>query len=523
MNELRVCTKRGTGFAILAGLAASVVLTTGAYADGGDDPTTATVIPSIPYTDSGSTADKTNVSDEVCPYTGSTSPDAWYVYNNAAPIDIYAETCSSGYDTKLYIYDSSFGLVACNDDSCPGFMSELFNVSLGVGTYYVVVDGWGGDFGPYTLNIIVSEPCTECPPEGILEGEPVCGDDYVDAYNGGCNSTPEVFQSIACGDTICGESGAYLFAGLNYRDTDWFELFTEDAGDITWSGIAEFPFLIFIIDLNAGCAGLVILSSLSVGPCTEASITAFGAPAGRYSLWAGPSVFDGVACGSEYIATLDCGGEPCVVDCPPGSIDEGEGPCFDNYVDNYNGGCNSVGEPFQDIACDDTICGLTGTYLFNGLNYRDTDWFLYTATDAQTLTWSLVADMPILGFIIDLNAGCAGLLILTSGTANPCDTVIMSSAVGPGTYSLWAGPSVFAGFTCEQVYVATLNSDSQADCGGGTPCPEDTNNDGVVDILDLLKVLAEWGTADADADVNDDGIVDILDLLAVLAAWGPCP
>jgi len=53
------------------------------------------------------------------------------------------------------------------------------------------------------------------------------------------------------------------------------------------------------------------------------------------------------------------------------------------------------------------------------------------------------------------------------------------------------------------------------------PCPADITGDGVVDVLDLLEVLAQWGGAGS-ADITGDGIVDVLDLLEVLAAWGPC-
>ena len=52
-------------------------------------------------------------------------------------------------------------------------------------------------------------------------------------------------------------------------------------------------------------------------------------------------------------------------------------------------------------------------------------------------------------------------------------------------------------------------------------CPADITGDGVVDVLDLLEVLAQWGTAGS-ADITGDGIVDVLDLLEVLGAWGPC-
>ncbi len=64
------------------------------------------------------------------------------------------------------------------------------------------------------------------------------------------------------------------------------------------------------------------------------------------------------------------------------------------------------------------------------------------------------------------------------------------------------------------------------------PCAADITGsegipDGVVDVLDLLAVLSQWGlsgTADITGpDEIPDGIVDVLDLIAVLAAWGPCP
>jgi len=67
---------------------------------------------------------------------------------------------------------------------------------------------------------------------------------------------------------------------------------------------------------------------------------------------------------------------------------------------------------------------------------------------------------------------------------------------------------------------------SSDDDGDGIPddcqCLSDIVADGTVDVLDLLQVLAQWGTSGG-ADVNYDGIVDVLDLLVVLGAWGACP
>jgi hypothetical protein len=53
--------------------------------------------------------------------------------------------------------------------------------------------------------------------------------------------------------------------------------------------------------------------------------------------------------------------------------------------------------------------------------------------------------------------------------------------------------------------------------------PGDANHDGVVDVLDLLKLLAAWGMARPhgwDAEFTGDAVVDVNDLLVVLANWG---
>ena len=51
----------------------------------------------------------------------------------------------------------------------------------------------------------------------------------------------------------------------------------------------------------------------------------------------------------------------------------------------------------------------------------------------------------------------------------------------------------------------------------------DPNGDGIVGILDLLTLLAAWGTnPDGPPNFDGDGTVGILDLLALLADWGDC-
>ena len=63
-----------------------------------------------------------------------------------------------------------------------------------------------------------------------------------------------------------------------------------------------------------------------------------------------------------------------------------------------------------------------------------------------------------------------------------------------------------------------------SDLFGGTSVPGDITGDGVVDVLDLIALLGDWGPcpdppADCPADLNGDGVVDVLDLLIVLSHW----
>ena len=75
-------------------------------------------------------------------------------------------------------------------------------------------------------------------------------------------------------------------------------------------------------------------------------------------------------------------------------------------------------------------------------------------------------------------------------------------------------------------YRAEAWTESTSQDGLGTPgyrtpaAAADLNNDGVVNILDLVLVASHFGTTDTTADLNADGTVDIADLVLVANAWG---
>ena len=151
---------------------------------GGDDIPSATVISSLPYSDTGTTVGYNNFYDEVCPYTGSTSPDVVYSYTPLVNmLNGYITLCIdvTNYDTKLYIYEDpnypspgtgATGVYhACNDDACsspyyPSYVSELTGLTFTAGTtYYIIIDGYGGESGEYQIDFTADSSIT-----GTLEG-----------------------------------------------------------------------------------------------------------------------------------------------------------------------------------------------------------------------------------------------------------------------------------------------------------------------------------------------------------------
>jgi hypothetical protein len=157
-----------------------------------------------------------------------------------------------------------------------------------------------------------------CPPGSIAENEPVCGTNYVDTTNGGCNSTPPVFSNLACTPAIsvCGQYGGFTFNGLDYRDTDWYQLSLPAASNLTFCVEGELGTLMGVIDGNLGCPVAAFLQSLVIGDCDPGCIN-IALNAGTWWFFVATSNF-GVgagACGSDYTFTIDG------ADCPPISVE----------------------------------------------------------------------------------------------------------------------------------------------------------------------------------------------------------
>jgi len=191
--------------------------------------------------------------------------------------------------------------------------------------------------------------------------------------------------------------------------------------------------------------------------------------------------WDGI-CASA--ATAQCDVEPCDLECPAGSTDEGE-PCGSDT----NGGCNSVPPVFGSISCGETICGTS--WATGGT--RDTDWFEVTLTETTEVTFTGTAAFPLVIGIVDTGGvpDCAFATALDPfATGAACDAVSFTTCLNPGTYWFFVAPSVFEGFPCggdNNDYFVTLSC--VADCVVPT-----LENDDCEDAIEIFNGPTPFST-----------------------------
>jgi hypothetical protein len=187
-------------------------------------------------------------------------------------------------------------------------------------------------------------PCdTTCPPGANQEIAPQCVPDGAVGTadpNGGCNSIPVGFDSIACGQTVCGEISTYIeAAGGQFRDTDWYAFSLASDTEVTWSVNASVPTAVFL--LSGGCPTAVLFVGAGLCPNTVTACL----QAGDYTAFVATAAFTGVPCGSglnAYVGTLSC--TPCKF----------TGPCAGLVTDHD---CLTTGSPgCTDVDCCNTVC-----------------------------------------------------------------------------------------------------------------------------------------------------------------------
>jgi hypothetical protein len=283
MTEMRVCLTRGVA------IAATVTLTSIAMAQGGD--TIATATPLAIGNNAGTTVGYINDYDEICPYSGSTSPDVVYYYTPTADASLTLDLCvgTTNYDTKIYVYDSSGGPpnVGCNDDACssPLYSSfvSLLSVAVDAGeTYYIIVDGYGLSSGNYTLAASLGPPPPPplgCPPGTIYGQRPYTPDE---SWTFGTSDLNPGYKRF---DNFPGDLGGEIC------DLHWFGAMLDYSLD--WADCVEIPMTFEIGFWNDDGTGYPDLTA----PVYLANHVVAAVPTGRmfavvYTEYSWTTVFD---------------------------------------------------------------------------------------------------------------------------------------------------------------------------------------------------------------------------------------
>ncbi|MGD2108132.1 MAG: hypothetical protein PVI86_01945 [Phycisphaerae bacterium] len=205
MQSRKTGTILATGMLVLS-------TATGLQANGGDTCGTATVIPALPFSDIGDTSlaandyDTTLVDD--CPLSAIGAPDVVYKFTPNVLITVDITLCeNSAYDTRLYVYENTCPgvVIGCDDDSCATaslpdpWASELTALSMTAGnTYYIVVDGYSTESGPFTIHV-EGEQQQVCG-DGAVEGTEDCDDGNTEDGDCCASDCTFEFEGAPCGD-----------------------------------------------------------------------------------------------------------------------------------------------------------------------------------------------------------------------------------------------------------------------------------------------------------------------------------
>lgn len=155
--------------------------------------------------------------------------------------------------------------------------------------------------------------------------------------NGGCNLVVPAFEMIP-GCPFVGQGDIDIDAG-GTRDTDWYQFTMPADGRIQFSGTAQFPLQLLVIDANAGCGG-AILNTATADACQPATIVtdnlfAFGIYYLHVTVQFGMgevNCSNTAVFGSSYFVNVDClpviGACQNVFECPFQCVRESPTECM---------------------------------------------------------------------------------------------------------------------------------------------------------------------------------------------------
>lgn len=518
-----------------------------------------------------------------CEFDGQTYNDIWFEY--VAPCDgtLLVTTCeelggSATYDTDLVVYEgcdcSSLILLGCNDDDpnnpC-GSQGGGYHSTVSVGVvaancYRIRVGGWSVDDSGIGSVFVDGPDAGDCGPPaegacclggascsemtladclaagGVYQGDQtLCSQVDCDA---GSNDDCVGAETIVAGDTAFSTIGANTdgpahaeceFDGQTYHDI-WFAYTADCTGDLTVStcNTADYDTDLVIYDgCDCGSLNLLGCNDDTDGCSGFSSQLTVGVVAGNcYLLRVGGWDPDSEGSGT---VSVSCSGVK-IVDCNGNGIDDAvdiaDGTSQDCNSNDVPDACDILNGTSVDCAGGPLGDETSGQKLWDSIciNCHGVDGSGGVGPDIRNYTrveiWTellpptdhpggahpeyTVQDFANLEAFLDTVGGSGGRADMVPDECQT-DLVDCDNDGTPDACELDAGTQV-------DVNYDGVPDDCQVTCLG------DVNEDGAVDVSDLLIVLADWGTCvGCPADIDADGLVNVNDLLILLANWGPCP
>jgi hypothetical protein len=408
-----------------------------------------------------------------------------YFTFTATATDTYTfSTCTgTGFDTRIAVMndcDPINGVLACNDDAC-ALQSSTSTALVQGQTVTVVVGGFaaaGGGVGNLSIAAAgsggggggVCDPATNVElfvgpndfatvaGSGNLDLTGICdpgiyGDDllYNVSYYRFTPTVSDIWTVTTCTGTTWDTRLAVLgtcdpFSTIACNDDDL--ACANFTSTLEFTGTAGVEVVIAVggyAAANSGPGVVTIIQGSTAIPCGDP--TAGNCCVANLT----PSCNDEACCNSVCAADVFC----CDVEwdqacadlaaflcgaCGAGSCQIGTGTVaeFELCGQDTNGGCNAGGAA-EIAAVGDVI---TGTFWADA-DFRDTDWYVLSLTEATEVTVTIKANMPCFTAFVDL--ACGGILG-TASSGNCGGTTTFCFA--PGDYYIVALPTVFAGFPC---------------------------------------------------------------------------
>ncbi len=459
----------------------------------------------------------TGLLNQISSYDGAGFPNTDFMFRCRNRTTTEGYNCATGLNDYWFRLNFVLALSDCPPIPTPaGTVGTDYDDERDQATA-MTYDGSGGENG------IQYEPCNYATPN-----------DTFHRGKGGCNALTQgdgEFLRLTPGRPMIGVMDGLLGGSGAGRDVDWYKFDLLERSIVSFKVSCGGPLTFFITENSCENEAITYSTAATLGHCGARCLDAEDCvvlEAGTYIVvgihndaFAGGSIFAALDCtdpGQElgmakYRIDINATAVPaCSVTCPGGAVTETEA-CPNTFTifdscDPTNDGCAAGVFGAGSIASGTPVCGsLFSQYQVfpDDVFSIDTDYWQFTVASRQKLTYSVIADGPVLAQIgvtgpggslcdADLpnpftNQG-GGLRVLSSGDATPCTAgspVTYSVYLEPGTYSLIVTPgTVDKGFTFADLacinsgqlsYTASITLDAIGSCAVGSDCLITTNNE----------------------------------------------